>query len=74
MPQRRPHTLSLKANKPGRYGKPDMRSYESFRNPGERPSLEFNWEPALLAFALTMRSLGYELSRTQQKRIDDHAR
>lgn len=66
--------MSLKATKPGRFGKPDMRSYESFRNPGERPSLEFNWEPALYRFALTMQSLGYELSAKQQKRIDDHGR
>jgi hypothetical protein len=75
MPARRTrgNPLSLKATNPTkqRVGKPDMRDYKNI-NPGKRPSAEYDWEPALLAFALTMWSLGYPLSKEQKQRIEDY--
>lgn len=52
--------------------KGDMRNYESLKNRGATPSQHFDWDKALLLYAYGMRALGYTLSETQQKRIDDH--
>jgi hypothetical protein len=49
-----------------------LRNYDAIRNPGARPSAEFDWEPALVGFARLMAELGYPLSTQQQQRIDDH--
>lgn len=78
MPARRTHgPLMLRATNPTkqRVSKPDLRDYNSIalRNPGARPSLDFDWDAALIRFAHSMHDLGYPLSREQQKRIDDHA-
>lgn len=51
--------------------RPDMRTYPA-GNFGNKPSLDFDWDAALYRHALTMRELGYELSKEQRKRIDDH--
>jgi hypothetical protein len=48
-----------------------MRTYPA-GNFGNKPSLDFDWDAALYRHALTMRELGYELSKEQRKRIDDH--
>jgi hypothetical protein len=68
--------MSLKATNPtrNRIGKPDLRDYSSFKNPGARPSLDFDWDRALLGLALLMWDLGYELSAKQKKRIEDYGR
>lgn len=63
----------LKGTVPGRVGKPDMRNYSTRIPWRDTPSDRFDWEPALIRFAHTMRDLGYTLSIKQQKRIDDHA-
>jgi hypothetical protein len=73
MPARRTNALSLKATKPRSHGKPDLRDYSSFKNPGKRPSADFDWDRALLGLALLMWDLGYELSAKQKKRIEDNA-
>lgn len=64
----------LTATKPKRFGRPDLRDYDTIRNPGNRPSEQFDWDAALYLFALGMWSLGYKLSKEQQKRIENSAR
>lgn len=49
-----------------------MRDYDSLKGRGKTPSQHFNWDYALYKNALTLQSLGYELTPEQQKRIDDH--
>lgn len=70
MPSRRV-PRPLRATKPHRIGRPDLRDYDSIRGfSGGRPSLEFNWERALYLHALSMLQLGYHLSPEQKRRLD----
>jgi hypothetical protein len=50
-----------------------MRDYSVLKYRGPTPSADFDWDAALLRFALMVRDMGYPLSPEQRKRIDDHA-
>lgn len=71
MPERRIPRPLRTAFRPPR-GAADMRDYDSLKGRGKTPSQHFNWDYALYKNALTLQSLGYELTPEQQKRIDDH--
>lgn len=72
MPNRRTPRPML-ATRPKRTGKPELRDYASYKSPGKRPSLDFDWDTALYLHAVSMAELGYELSPAQKKRIKDNA-